>query len=106
MPSSNSIVTTSKRKNGVYVEAFTIPLATIVSAVVSTERHDDVASQILLGGRWTNTFEYLTISTEDPKTGGEALVFQVSIRQGAGIVAKIEFASKQLKARTDPATSR
>jgi len=91
------IVTTAKRKNGVYVEAFSIPLATITSAVVTTERHDDAAAQIMLGGRWTNTLEYLTIVTDDPQTGGEALVFQVSIRQGAGIVAKINVAIKKAK---------
>jgi hypothetical protein len=49
--------------------------------------------------------EYLTIVIETP-IGAEALVFQVFPLEGPGIVAKINFAIKQLKGRNDPPTPR
>lgn len=93
------IVTTSKRqKGGLYVEAFSIPIASITSAEVTRERRD-VAIGLFSGpgDHETRNYEFLTIVTEGP-TGVEGLVFQVTQLEGPLIVAKINFAIKQLRA--------
>ena len=74
---------------------FVIPLASIVSAVASTQREN------YLGALWANAVrnqDYITITT-DTDRGAEALVFKVDKRHAAGIAAKINVAAKKAKER-------
>ncbi len=77
---------------------FEIPLATIVSAVASTEATHGVS-----GFSWNavKSQDYLTITTETDQ-GAEALVFKVDNKQAAGLAAKIEFAAKKAKQAASP----